>query len=235
VKPSRVNRIFVHRNMENDPRSAASARCCSGGGARRSASFFALVRQPGGRCRLDRRAMGTGGSSVYSALLVLQLIVAFVPGQALVFAGGYVVRVLEIPARHHSLSRWSAARSRFISLAATGGLSPTGWQRNGRSTAGSRSRRIRGSCFISWRSTCRSFPPTRCATWRGWRPSLRGAFSSRIFWVRTVSTVFTVMVGAYGLNLPTAFWAVAILTVAGFYLAWVAYARKRKIDVYQKN
>jgi len=52
---------------------------------------------------------------------------------------------------------------------------------------------------------------------------------------RLVASSFVTLVGSQGFHMPVLFWAVAILAMAGFYLAWIFYSQKMKIrfDVHQ--
>lgn len=175
---------------------------------------------------------GNWGIAVYSALLVLQLIVAFVPGQALVFAGGYVFGFwkalgITIPvavigsqiafylARHYgrplayrlatqkSIDRWEAISKN------------------------------QGVLFYFLAFNLPIFPSDAMCYVAG-----LATISPRDFFIanvlgRSVSTVFTVMVGAYGVNLPPIFWGVVLIVVVGFYVGWVFYARKHNINMNQ--
>jgi len=173
---------------------------------------------------------GNWGVAVYSALLVLQLIVAFVPGQALVFAGGYVFGFwkslfITIPvAVIGSQVAFSLARryGRPLAYRLATQRAIDRWESISKN---------QGIFFYFLAFNLPIFPSDAMCYVAGLASiSARRFFIANLFG-RTVSTVFTVMVGAYGLTLPPAFWVVVLLTVIGLYAAWVIYARKHKLKM----
>ena len=63
-----------------------------------------------------------------------------------------------------------------------------------------------------------------------------GRISPRRFFLanvtgRLVASSFITLVGSRGFHLPIVFWVVAILAMAGFYIAWIFYSRKMNIKL----
>ena len=196
-------------------------------------NFFAWISNRDAVARFIE-GYGNWGIVIYSALLVLQLIVAFIPGQALVFAGGYafgfwksLLVTIPVAVVGSQVAFYLARRyGRPLAYRLATQQAIDRWESVSKN---------QGILFYFLAFNLPIFPSDAMCYVAGLASIPARQFFIANFLGRTVLTIFTVMVGACGLNLPTAFWAVAILTVAGFYLAWVAYARKRKIDVYQKN
>lgn len=177
---------------------------------------------------------GNWGIVIYSALLILQLIVAFVPGQALVFAGGYVfgfwkslLVTIPVAVAGSQVAFYLARRyGRPLAYRLATQQAIDRWESISKN---------QGILFYFLAFNLPIFPSDAMCYVAG-----LASIPARQFFIanllgRTVSTIFTVLVGAYGLNLPPVFWVIVALTVVGFYIAWVAYARRHKIDVNQRN
>ncbi len=173
---------------------------------------------------------GSWGIVVYTALLVLQLIVAFVPGQALVFAGGYVFGFWEalgitIPVAviGSQIAFYLARRyGRPLAYRLATQKAVDRWEAISRN---------QGILFYFLAFNLPIFPSDAMCYVAGLATiSPRNFFIANVLG-RSVSTVFTVMVGAYGVNLPPIFWVVVLVVVIGFYVGWVFYARKHNIHV----
>jgi len=176
---------------------------------------------------------GNWGVVVYSLLLILQLIVAFIPGQALVFAGGYVFGLwkgllVTIPI--------AVAGSQLAFLLARRYGRPLAY-RLATQEAIDRWDAIsknQGILFYFLAFNLPIFPSDAMCYVAGLARISGLRFFIANLSGRLVSTFFTLAVGAYGFNLPSVFCVAAALVIIGFYFGWAAYARKHNINLNQK-
>ncbi len=172
--------------------------------------------------------------AVYLFLLILQVIVALIPGQALVFAAGYVfgfipTLLVTIPAAVLSSQLAFFLARRFgkpIAYRLASQRVIDRWEEMSRN---------QGILFYFLAFNLPIFPSDAMCYVAG-----LGAISGPHFLVanflgRFVSTVFTVAVSAYGFDLPGWFWAAAIAVILILYFSWVAYARKYNLKVEREN
>ncbi len=179
------------------------------------------------------QGFGSWGIVVYSFLLILQLIVAFVPGQALVFAGGYVfgfwkTLLITIPlAVIGSQIAFYLARQygRPLAYRLATQKSIDRWEAISKN---------QGITFYFLAFNLPIFPSDAMCYVAGLATISAKRFFIANFLGRLVSTIFTVMVGAYGFSLPPVFWVVVLLVIIGLYFGWVFYARQQNIEVSQK-
>ncbi|MCC6299089.1 MAG: VTT domain-containing protein [Anaerolineales bacterium] len=173
---------------------------------------------------------GHWAMAVYLALLVLQVIVALIPGQALVFAAGYVfgfvpTLLVTIPVAVLSSQFAFYLARRFgkpIAYRLASQKAIDRWE--GMS-------RHQGILFYFLAFNLPIFPSDAMCYVAG-----LGSISGTRFFVanflgRFISTIFTVAFSAYGFNLPAWFWAVAVIVILLIYFSWVMYARKHNIRV----
>ncbi|MBV6451081.1 MAG: hypothetical protein MHPDNHAH_01810 [Anaerolineales bacterium] len=166
--------------------------------------------------------------AVYLFLLILQVIVALIPGQALVFAAGYVfgfipTLLVTIPTAVLSSQLAFFLARRFgkpIAYRLASQRVIDRWEEMSRN---------QGILFYFLAFNLPIFPSDAMCYVAG-----LGAISGPHFLVanflgRFVSTVFTVAVSAYGFDLPGWFWAAAITVILILYFSWVTYARKHNL------
>jgi uncharacterized membrane protein YdjX (TVP38/TMEM64 family) len=184
----------------------------------------------------DRRAItelilsyGVWGPVLYIFLLVLQIFVAMLPGQVLVLAGAYVFGFLPalfitVPSAIVTsqlafyLARW-AGRPLAYRLASRKVIDR--WEQISVS---------QGVLFYFLSFVLPLFPSDAMCYVAG-----LGIISSSRFFVanifgRLTSTIFTVLVGANGFDLPLVFWAAAALLIIGFYFGWLYYSNKQRLS-----
>lgn len=172
--------------------------------------------------------------AVYLFLLILQVIVALIPGQALVFAAGYVfgfipTLLVTIPTAVLSSQLAFFLARRFgkpIAYRLASQRVIDRWEEMSRN---------QGILFYFLAFNLPIFPSDAMCYVAG-----LGAISGPHFLVanflgRFVSTVFTVAVSAYGFDLPGWFWAAAIAVILILYFSWMAYARKYNLKVEREN
>ncbi len=183
----------------------------------------------------DRQAMtefiqgyGVWGPVLYISLLVLQVFIALIPGQALILAGGYVfgffpalvmtaVGAVVSSQIAFYLARW-AGRPLAYRLASQKVIDR--WERI---SAG------QGILFYFLTFVLPIFPSDAMCYVAG-----LGVISSRRFFIanllgRLTSSTFMTMIGAYGLDLPPAIWIIASLAILGFYFIWLYYSHKNSL------
>jgi uncharacterized membrane protein YdjX (TVP38/TMEM64 family) len=167
------------------------------------------------------QSYGSWAPGVYIFLLVLQVIVALIPGQALVVAGAYVfgfvpAMLMTVPGVVLSsqlafhLARWYG-RPVAYRLASQKVIDR--W--DGISAD-------KGIVFFTLSFLLPIFPADAMCYVAG-----LSTISTRRFLIanilgRSISTLVTVLVGAFGRQLPTSFVVVAIIAVIIFYAAWLA-------------
>ena len=172
---------------------------------------------------------GVWGPVLYIFLLVLQIFVAMVPGQVLVLAGAYVfgfvpTLFITVPSAIVTsqlafyLARW-AGRPLTYRLASRKVIDR--WEQISAS---------QGILFYFLSFVLPIFPSDAMCYVAG-----LGIISSSRFFVanilgRLTSTIFTVLVGAHGFDLPLVFWAAAALVMIGFYFGWLYYSKKKGLS-----
>jgi len=171
---------------------------------------------------------GNWGTIIYAVLLIFQLIVAFVPGQALVFAGGYVfgfwkTLVITIPiavigsqVAFHLARRYG--RPLAYRLATQKAIDR--WEAISKN---------QGVAFYFLAFNLPLFPSDAMCYVAGLATISGKRFFVANFLGRSVSTIFTVIVGAYGLSLPPVFWVIFVSVIVGLYVGWTLYAREHNI------
>ncbi|HMR99752.1 MAG TPA: VTT domain-containing protein [Anaerolineales bacterium] len=171
---------------------------------------------------------------VYLSLLVLQVIVALIPGQALVFAAGYVfgfvpTLLITIPVAVLSSQLAFFLARRFgkpIAYRLASQKSIDRWE--GMS-------RHQGILFYFLAFNLPIFPSDAMCYVAGLGTISGSRFLVANFLGRFVSTIFTVALGAYGFNLPGWFWAAIVIVVLVFYFGWAWYARTNNIKIEERN
>lgn len=190
---------------------------------------------------IDREAVaeymvsyGDWAMAVYLSLLILQVIVALVPGQALVFAAGYVFGFLPtllvtipVAVLSSQFAFWLARRyGKPIAYRLASQKTIDRWEGMARH---------QGILFYFLAFNLPIFPSDAMCyvaglgTISGWR------FLAANFLGRLVSTTFTVAVSAYGFDLPTWFWVAVVIVVISFYFGWAWYARENDIKIEKEN
>ncbi|RIK29306.1 MAG: hypothetical protein DCC56_13200 [Anaerolineae bacterium] len=177
---------------------------------------------------------GDWAMALYLSLLILQVIVAMIPGQALVFAAGYIfgfipTLLVTIPAAVLSSQLAFLLARRFgkpLAYRLASQKAIERWESMSRN---------QGIAFYFLAFNLPIFPSDAMCYVAG-----LGAISGPHFLVanflgRFVSTVFTVAVSAYGFDLPGWFWAAAIAVILILYFSWMAYARKYNLKVEREN
>lgn len=173
---------------------------------------------------------GHWAMAVYISLLVLQVIVALIPGQALVFAAGYVfgfvpTLLVTIPI--------AVLSSQFAFFLARRFGKPIAYRLASQKVIDrwegmSRNQRI---LFYFLAFNLPIFPSDAMCYVAGLGAISGVRFLVANFLGRLVSTTFTVAVSAYGFDLPGWFWALAIIVILLIYFSWVTYARRNNLSV----
>ncbi|WKZ49173.1 MAG: VTT domain-containing protein [Anaerolineales bacterium] len=172
--------------------------------------------------------------AVYLFLLILQVIVALIPGQALVFAAGYVfgfipTLLVTIPAAVLSSQLAFFLARRFgkpIAYRLASQRVIDRWEEMSRN---------QGILFYFLAFNLPIFPSDAMCYVAGLGTISGLHFLVANFLGRLVSTIFTVAISAYGFNLPAWVWAAAIAVILILYFSWVAYARKYNLKVEREN
>lgn len=176
------------------------------------------------------RSYGHWGMTVYLALLILQVIVALIPGQALVFAAGYVfgfvpTLLITIPTAVLSsqLAFFLARRyGRPIAYRLASQKAIDRWDEMARH---------QGILFYFLAFNLPIFPSDAMCYVAGLGTISASRFLVANFLGRLVSTIFTVAIAAYGFNLPGWFWAAVVVAFLVLYLGWAWYARTNNIKI----
>jgi uncharacterized membrane protein YdjX (TVP38/TMEM64 family) len=169
--------------------------------------------------------LGVWGPLALFSLLVLQVFIAFIPGHALMLAGGYV---------------YGYAVSLLITLTSTVLGSQIAFlvaRRYGRAAVyrlakvdaiqkWDRLAARQGALFYFFAFVLPIFPSDLMCYVAG-----LGTVTARRFFVanvlgRFVCAAFITLIGSNGLHMPAAFWIASLLVVAGLYGAWRLYSRK---------
>lgn len=177
---------------------------------------------------------GHWAMAVYISLLVLQIIVALVPGQALVFAAGYVfgfiptlLVTIPIAVLSSQLAFYLARRfGKPIAYRLASKKVIDRWEEMSRN---------QGILFYFLAFNLPIFPSDAMCYVAGLGAISGMRFLAANFLGRLVSTFFTVAVSAYGFDLPGWFWALALVVILLIYFSWVTYARKHNIKVQEDH
>lgn len=177
---------------------------------------------------------GDWAMAVYLSLLILQVIVALIPGQALVFAAGYVfgflpTLLITIPVAVLSSQLAFFLARRFgkpIAYRLASRKVIDRWEGMSRN---------QGIIFYFLAFNLPLFPSDAMCYVAGLGMITGLRFLAANFLGRLVSTFFTVAVSAYGFDLPAWFWVVIIAVILLMYYGWVAYARRHNIKVEMEN
>lgn len=190
---------------------------------------------------IDREAVaeymvsyGDWAMAVYLSLLVLQVIVALVPGQALVFAAGYVFGFL--PTLFVTIPV-AVLSSQFAFFLARRFGKPIAY-RFATQKAIDRwegMARHQGILFYFLAFNLPVFPSDAMCYVAGLGTIGGLRFLAANFMGRLVSTTFTVAVSAYGFNLPSWFWVAVVIVILSFYFGWAWYARENNIEIAKEN
>lgn len=180
------------------------------------------------------RSYGHWGMAIYLSLLILQVIIALIPGQALVFAAGYVfgfvpTLLITIPVAVLSsqLAFFLARRyGKPIAYRLASQKSIDRWEAMARH---------QGILFYFLAFNLPIFPSDAMCYVAGLGTISGLRFLAANFLGRLVSTIFTVALGAYGFNLPVWFWVTVVIVVLFFYFGWVWYARTNNIKIEKEN
>lgn len=172
--------------------------------------------------------------AVYLFLLILQVIVALIPGQALVFAAGYVfgfipTLLVTIPTAVLSSQLAFFLARRFgkpIAYRLASQRVIDRWEEMSRN---------QGILFYFLAFNLPIFPSDAMCYVAGLGTISGLHFLVANFLGRLVSTIFTVAISAYGFNLPAWVWAAAIAVILILYFSWMAYARKYNLKVEREN
>ncbi len=167
------------------------------------------------------RSYGSWAPGVYIFLLVLQVIVALIPGQALVVAGAYVfgfvpAMLMTVPSVILSsqlafhLARWYG-RPVAYRLASQKVIDR--WERISAD---------KGVVFFTLSFLLPVFPADAMCYVAGLSTISTRRFLAANMLGRSISTLVTAMVGAFGRQLPTSFVVAAIVAIVVFYAAWLA-------------
>jgi uncharacterized membrane protein YdjX (TVP38/TMEM64 family) len=177
---------------------------------------------------------GKWAMAVYLSLLILQVIVALIPGQALVFAAGYVFGFLPtllvtIPVAVLSSQFAFFLARRFgrpIAYRLASQKVIDRWEGMSRN---------QGILFYFLAFNLPIFPSDAMCYVAGLGTIGGLRFLAANFLGRLVSTIFTVAVSAYGFDLPAWFWVLVIVVILFIYFSWVTYARRHNINVEREN
>lgn len=177
---------------------------------------------------------GDWAMAVYLSLLILQVIVALVPGQALVFAAGYVFGFLPtllvtIPV--------AVLSSQFAFFLARRYGKPIAYRLASQKAIDrwEGMARHQGILFYFLAFNLPVFPSDAMCYVAGLGTISGLRFLAANFLGRIVSTTFTVAVSAYGFNMPTWFWVAVVIVVISFYFGWAWYARENDIKIEKEN
>ena len=173
---------------------------------------------------------GDWAMAVYLSLLTLQVIVALVPGQALVFAAGYVfgflptlLATVPVAVLSSQLAFFLARRfGKPIAYRLATQKAIDRWEGMARH---------QGILFYFLAFNLPIFPSDAMCYVAGLGTISGMRFLAANFLGRLVSTTFTVAVGAYGFNMPSWFWMVVAVAVLFFYFGWGWYARENNIKI----
>lgn len=176
------------------------------------------------------RSHGHWGMIVYLSLLILQVIVALIPGQALVFAAGYVfgfvptlLVTIPVAVASSQLAFFLARRyGRPIAYRLASQKAIDRWEEMARH---------QGILFYFLAFNLPIFPADAMCYVAGLGTISGSRFLLANFLGRLVSTIFTVALGAYGFNLPGWFWVTVIIVVLFFYFGWAWYAQTNNIKI----
>jgi len=167
---------------------------------------------------------GAWGVVLYILLMILQLFVAFIPGQALAIAAGYVFGffpavVITIPVAVAGSQLAFHLTRRYGRPLAYRFISPKTIERWEKISS------RQGVMFYFFAFILPIFPSDAMCYVAG-----LATISARRFFIanvlgRCLSTIFTVMVGAYGLAPPLGLWITAGLVMLGAYIGWIHYSR----------
>ena len=180
------------------------------------------------------RSYGHWGMIAYLALLILQVIVALIPGQALVFAAGYVfgfvpTLLITIPTAVLSsqLAFFLARRyGKPIAYRLASQKAVDRWEKMARH---------QGILFYFLAFNLPIFPSDAMCYVAGLGTISGSRFLVANFLGRLVSTIFTVAIAAYGFNLPGWFWVVIVIVFLLLYFGWAWYARENDLKIEAEN
>lgn len=172
------------------------------------------------------KSFGVWAPAVYVSLLVLQVIIALIPGQALVLAGAYVfgfvpAMLMTVPSAVISsqlafyLARWYG-RPVAYRLASQKVIDK--WE--GLSAN-------QGVLFYMLSFLLPVFPADAMCYVAGLGTIAPRRFLIANFLGRFIGTLVTTLVGAYGDQLPTILIAAAVLAIIGCYAGWLTYFNRR--------
>ncbi len=173
---------------------------------------------------------GDWAMAVYLSLLILQVIIALVPGQALVFAAGYIFGFLPTLAVTIPVAVLSSQVAFFLA------------RRYGKPIAyrlasqkvierWEEMARHQGILFYFLAFNLPIFPSDAMCYVAGLGTISGLRFLAANFLGRLVSTTFTVAVSAYGFDLPGWFWVAVAFVVLTFYFVWGWYARENNLRI----
>lgn len=177
---------------------------------------------------------GDWAMAVYICLLILQVIVAMVPGQALVFAAGYVfgfvpTLLVTVPAAvlGSQLAFFLARRfGKPIAYRLTSQKVIDRWESISYN---------QGVVFYFLAFNLPIFPSDAMCYVAGLGTISASRFLLANVLGRLVSTVFTVAFSAYGFDLPGIFWVAALVVVLLIYVSWGIYARRHNLNLQDKS
>lgn len=180
------------------------------------------------------RSHGHWGMTIYLSLLVLQVIVALIPGQVLVFAAGYVFGFL--PTLFITIPV-AVLSSQFAFFLARRYGKPIAYRLASQKSIDrwEGMARHQGILFYFLAFNLPIFPSDAMCYVAGLGTISGLRFLTANFLGRLVSTIFTVALGAYGFNLPAWFWVVVVIVVLFLYFSWAWYARKNNIKIEKEN
>jgi len=172
---------------------------------------------------------GVWGPVIYIFLLILQIFVAMIPGQVLVLAGAYVfgfipTLLITIPSAIVTsqlafyLARW-AGRPIAYRLASRKVIER--WEQISAN---------QGILFYFLSFVLPIFPSDAMCYVAGLGIISSGRFFVANIFGRSTSTLFTVLVGAHGFDLPPVLWAATTLLIIGFYFGWLYYSNKNGLS-----
>lgn len=176
---------------------------------------------------------GDWAMAVYLSLLILQVIIALVPGQALVFAAGYIFGFLPTLAVTIPVAVLS---SQFAFFLARRYGKPIAYRFASQKAIErwEEMARHQGVLFYFLSFNLPLFPSDAMCYVAGLGTISGSRFLAANSLGRLVSTTFTVAVGAYGFSLPPWFWMAVALVVLILYLVWGWYARENDLRLNRK-
>lgn len=177
---------------------------------------------------------GDWAMAVYISLLALQVIVALIPGQALVFAAGYAFGFL--PALLVTIPI-AVASSQLAFLLARRLGKPIAYRLVSQQVIDrwETISRNQGILFYFLAFNLPIFPSDAMCYVAGLGTITGVRFLAANFLGRLVSTFFTVAFSAYGFDLPGWFWFAALAVVLLLYFSWAAYARKHNLKLDKRS